>query len=436
MTRKVNRNRSRRRHAHSLRLESLESRRLLAVAAFESELLTDNGGVPGAVIADNTITAGETFFLRVTAQEFDPTRYGLQSVGLDIEWDASLLDVVEEDFQLDTIITSNLPVLQKGSLDQEAGVIEGLSGTSLSALGSGRPIGNAVPETFVLIRMRAGDQPGTATLDLHKGNSKTITSPTASLGERHLRFDHETITIVAAANEPEVPVASDPETIDSNEPKTETVETAVSADEEQTDLETPLPQETEPTDVVVKSPAASEPVEKTAVPEVPVVSEPIETLAIEVPELVSPVIESPAVSSPVIPIESSETQPAVESPAEIVDSADPVENHADAVDAVLSFDFNGDGVFDLSDFGLINVQAASASAPVTVAVAASPEGSAEAESDEDATEAETVAFSHPCIAVPALDDVEATEKWLDDFATAWLADSEARALRREESQLF
>ncbi|MBB3207004.1 hypothetical protein FHS27_002818 [Rhodopirellula rubra] len=445
MTRKVKRNRSHRRPSHCLRLENLESRRLLAVAAFESELLADNNGVPGEVISDNTVAAGETFFLRVTAQEFDPMRFGLQSVGVDIAWDASLLDVVEEDFQLDAIITANLPVLQKGTLDQDGGLIEGLSGTSLSALGSGRPIGNAVPETFVLIRMRAGEQPGVATLNLQQGSAKTITAPTAALGERHLNFDHETITIVASASEPETPVETEANSV---EPADVPVETPLAVDEEPSTAGDVLPQEPEaanpdtvPEQPVVTEPEKAEPQgdsqdENSSSETVPTQSPAAETPQVDIPVedssiVAAPVDESSVAGSEVTESETSEYLPA-DVPAENVGSAEQVDQVAEAIDEVMSFDFNGDGVFDFADFGLMNVQAASASSEIeTVA-----EDTAATESEEHDVSTEPTAFSEPCIAVPALNDVEATEKWLDDFATAWLADSEARARRREETQLF
>ena len=87
MTRKVS---SRRRQSHSLRMETLEDRRLLAFAAFESTLLRDDNGIPGQVIADNVVEPGETFFLQITAQEFDPGRFGLQAIGVDVAWDCLL----------------------------------------------------------------------------------------------------------------------------------------------------------------------------------------------------------------------------------------------------------------------------------------------------------------------------------------------------------
>ncbi|EMI55569.1 hypothetical protein [Rhodopirellula sallentina] len=433
MTRNVNRKRSHHRTSPTLRLETLESRRLLAVAAFESELLVDNNGVPGEVIVDNTVTAGETFFLRVTTQEFDPMRYGLQSVGVDIEWDASLLDVVEEDFVLESVITANLPVLQKGTLDQASGTIEGLSGTSLSALGAGRPIGNAVPETFVLIRMRAGDEAGVAELDLQKGSAKTITAPTASLGERHLDFDSETITIVAPASESETPIESTPNPIPSEPDAEESPDAPV--EEPAASVEEPVA--AEPEEILPQETLSVEP-EETIEPETggqeidtPVVELPVETPV----EEVAPSDPSDDVLDASLPAEE-----AFEEPSEVTsENTEPTESNqeqADAVDEVMSFDFNGDGIFDLADFGLMNAQASSDANATSVEVESAVEHAEPMVSDEHKTAEPEVELLAPCIAIPAIGDVAATEQWLDEFAKAWLADSDARAQRREESLLF
>jgi hypothetical protein len=165
----------------------------------------------------------------------------------------------------------------------------------------------------------------------------------------------------------------------------------------------------------------------------------------------------PLPSAPTSPVVSQETA-TEEVPATIAQPASPMEQIAQesavhlevapppvaastpndpsttaaAVDEVLSFDFNGDGVFDFADFGPINVRAAVASAPQVSSGAAMPLVPAQAMKPAVVI----LDALHTCMAIPAMDDVEATEAWLDAFAVAWLADSDSRARRRDEAKLF
>lgn len=347
-----------------LRVESLEARRLLAVAAFQTELYSDNGGVPGELLVDNTVTAGETFFLRVTAEEFDPSRYGLRTASIDIDWDAVLLDVVESDFDLSSVITADLPLFHSGKLDNAAGSIDDLSGTAMLSGGAGRSIGNMRAETFAMIRMQAGDEAGTATIQLSKSETKTITVPSMVLQEQHLRFDAETITIVAA------PPVTDSAELSAPAMTPE----AVTPESSETSVVAPVVGETEPPP------------------------------------------PSPAPPTPIVPVAVENT---------------PVEN----TPITLNFDANHDGVFDLADFGLLNMQANTPQAAPTDNSAGSPTVEpAEQAGDQPSEEALDLAtaavdFRHTCIPMyPS--DVVAAEAWIDALAEAWLADAEARRHRR------
>ncbi len=376
-----------------LRVESLEHRRLLAVAAFQTELYSDNGGVPGELLVDNTVTAGETFFLRVTAEEFDPFRYGLRTASLDIDWDAALLDVVEADWDLSSVITADLPLFHSGTLDNAAGSIDELSGTAMLSGGAGSSIGNMRPETFVMIRMQAGDQAGTASIVLSKSETKTITVPSMILQYEQLRFDAATVTIVSAA-QPVVPEAIPPVETPADPPLTDAAELSAPA-------EIIEPTESVEPEEIVEPP---EIVEDTETPQVPPVSEP------------EPLPPSPAPNEPEV------VEP------EVFDDAPPP----------LDFDANGDGVFDLADFGLLNVQVVSTTIPIVALPNAESVGAAEpAEVGTaeplavEASEAEqaTMQFRHVCIPM-SQDDASAAETWMDALAQAWLADAEARRRRR------
>ncbi|MFG0290329.1 MAG: hypothetical protein ACF8CQ_19275, partial [Rhodopirellula sp. JB044] len=163
----------------------------------------------------------------------------------------------------------------------------------------------------------------------------------------------------------------------------------------------------------------------------PVVELPVETPAEEV---------APSEPSDVVLDESLPSEEVFEEPSEVTtEDTEPTESsqeQADAVDEVMSFDFNGDGIFDLADLGLMNAQASSVANATSVEVESVVEDAEPMVADEHETAEPEVEFLAPCIAIPAIGDVAATELWLDEFARAWLADSDARAQRREESQLF
>lgn len=365
-----------------LRVESLEARRLLAVAAFQTELYSDNGGMPGQLLVDNTVTAGETFFLRVTAEEFDPFRYGLRTASLDIDWDAVLLDVVESDFELDSVLTADLPLFQSGTLDNAAGRIDELSGTAMLSGGAGRAIGNMRPDTFAMIRMQAGDEAGTVTIQLSKSETKTITVPSMILQDEHLRFEAATVTIVAGS-------------------------------------QTAAAEVTPP----VEPPAAPPYTDSAELSAPPEAAEVVEIGEATVPPIGEPV---PQPASPA-PDEPELTEP------EMVEGAP----------LTLDFDANHDGVFDLADFGLLNMQVAAPPAAATpTAVTADPSASPIIESAEEVEEPGSQPSAEAVDAIPAAlevlhtcipmvqADVVAAEAWLDALAEAWVADAEARRRRR------
>lgn len=178
-----------------LRFEPLEERSLLAVAAFHINLYEDVGGTPGELITDDSVEAGETFFVEITAREYDPDASGLGRVSLDIAWDPDVLEEIDEDVR-DTI-TSNLPVIRTGTLDNADGEITDLGGSALLSSGAGRPIGNLVTEQFALLHFQATAPAEGASITMSQGVSRVTTVPVASLSARHLDFETQTITVLA-----------------------------------------------------------------------------------------------------------------------------------------------------------------------------------------------------------------------------------------------
>lgn len=178
-----------------LRFESLEERSLLAVAAFDINLYEDVGGTPGDLIADDTVKAGDTFFVEIMAREWDPLRAGLRAVALDIAWDPDSLQEIDED--LSSTITDDLPLFNSGVLDNEAGTITDLRGAAFLAGGVGRPIGNLMPERFALLHFQALESTGSTSISMSEGLSNIVTVPVSSLSSDHLDFETQTITLVS-----------------------------------------------------------------------------------------------------------------------------------------------------------------------------------------------------------------------------------------------
>lgn len=198
-------------HAQTrLRFEPLEERSLLAVAAFHINLYEDVGGARGELITDDTVEAGDSFFVEITAREYDPDASGLGGVSLDIAWDPDVLQVIDEDVR-DTV-SSNLPVIRTGTLDNEAGEITDLGGSALLSSGAGRPIGNLVTEQFALLHFQATAAAEDSSITMNQGVSRITTVPVASLSSKDLDFETQTITVLASSQSAseEAPLPAEP----------------------------------------------------------------------------------------------------------------------------------------------------------------------------------------------------------------------------------
>jgi len=180
-----------------LRVERLEDRSLLAVAAFTIELREDLGGVPGEVLAADEVEVGDCFFVEIRAQEFHPLYSGLHGVALNIAWDPSVLEEIDAGFDLNQLITENLPLFRGGTLDNAAGTIDNLSGSAFHASGIGRAIGNGTAERFALLHFRAESQAAATSIRLSEGASSIVTQPAATFASTQLSFEQQSIAIAA-----------------------------------------------------------------------------------------------------------------------------------------------------------------------------------------------------------------------------------------------
>lgn len=228
-----------RRPARPLRVERLEDRSLLAVAAFSLQLREDLGGVPGEVLAADEVEVGDCFFVEILAQEFHPLYSGLHGVALNIAWDASILEEIDAGFDLNQLITENLPLFRGGTLDNAAGTIDNLSGSAFHASGIGRAIGNGTAERFALLHFRAESEAAATSIRLSEGASSIVTQPAATFASSQLSFEEQDIAVVAA-DEPVAatePIETPPPNLPPEEVATElpAEETAV-ADEPLADI--------------------------------------------------------------------------------------------------------------------------------------------------------------------------------------------------------
>lgn len=231
-----------------LGLERLEDRSLLAVAAFAVNLYEDVGGVPGNPIAGDTVEVGETFFVEITAREFHPLAAGLRAVALDIAWEPTVLQEIDDPFDPAAIVTPHLPVFRDGTLDQDAGTIDDLRGMIFLASDVARPIGNAVPERFALLHFRALEPAQASPFSIRQGRSRIVTEPTQTLRSSSIDFEAQTITVVPpAAQAAPDPVEST--TVDTTEsaPSVEPTVIMPSLDAGSRDAEVPPPAANAPT---------------------------------------------------------------------------------------------------------------------------------------------------------------------------------------------
>jgi hypothetical protein len=199
MSRNVHHRRTARPAPRRLRVERLEDRSLLAVAAFTMQLREDLGGVPGDVLAADEVAVGDCFYVEILAQEFHPLFQGLHGVALNIAWNPAVLEEIDAGFDLSQIVTDHLPLFRGGTLDNAAGAIDNLSGSAFHASGIGRSIGNGTAERFALLHFRAESEAAAAAIRLSEGKSSIVTQPAATFASSQLSFEEQTIEIIAEA---------------------------------------------------------------------------------------------------------------------------------------------------------------------------------------------------------------------------------------------
>lgn len=144
---------------------------MLALLGIGVNLYEDAGGEPGALVADDAVSVGDTFFVEITVEDLRDEPQGVNGLSLDLTWDAEALEVINDPFQPadrdSPLVTSAFAGFRGGTLDEANGaaMIDDLRGVGPSLSG----IGTQGPEPYSLIHFRA-DAPSQQTLDIAIGD--------------------------------------------------------------------------------------------------------------------------------------------------------------------------------------------------------------------------------------------------------------------------
>ena len=145
-----------------------------AVVGLQMDLYQDDDGVPGSQITDDTVTAGSSFFVEITAQDLRATPEGIAGLSVDLAWNPRVLQEIDSPFDpvsaADSLVSTDLPLYRSGQLDNTAGTIEDLGGVSFPASNQGTSIGINGPQTFSLLQFQALATPGSSTFSLAIGS--------------------------------------------------------------------------------------------------------------------------------------------------------------------------------------------------------------------------------------------------------------------------
>jgi hypothetical protein len=186
-----------------LLLESLENRSLLATLALQVNLYADNAGVPGALIANDTVTPGQDFWVEITAQDTSAVPSGITGLALDVGWSAANFDEIDTPFDpvnSPTIITPDLPIFRGGTLDNVVGTIDELRGASLPNAGQGDEIGIGGFERFALLKFKAEAAVNNSPLTIAIGTGSVAFADGSAFDGATI--EPQTITVSGAAAEP------------------------------------------------------------------------------------------------------------------------------------------------------------------------------------------------------------------------------------------
>jgi Ca2+-binding RTX toxin-like protein len=125
-------------------------------ATVEIVLYQDNNGVLGDVINSNEAILGDNFFVEVKLGDIRTDAVGLVAAALDLGFAADVAQNIDNFADLTSIITSNFPLFQTGTLDNTTGNIDNLGAGSLPP-SFGSVIGVNQSDRFALLNFTTTD---------------------------------------------------------------------------------------------------------------------------------------------------------------------------------------------------------------------------------------------------------------------------------------
>src|SRR5690606_4655583 len=144
------------------------------------------------------VEVGESFYLAIDAKENHPLNSGLAAIGIDLDWDPRLFDSLDTEKPLSELVTANLPLFNRGSIDNANGKMDDLSGLTSITFAAGRPIGDGVFERFATLQFKAVNQADTASFVLTRGFSNIVLTPVGVPGRDDIQIYNEPVRIVSA----------------------------------------------------------------------------------------------------------------------------------------------------------------------------------------------------------------------------------------------
>jgi hypothetical protein len=208
--------------------EPLEDRRVLSVFGLGINLYEDDGGVPGNLIADDTVQVGESFFVEITAHDTRAQPSGIAGLSLDVDWDGSVLTEIDAVFDPTDpnteLVTAKFPVFRSGVLDADApsAKIAKLTGASLPGFGLGETLGAGFAERFSLLHFRADAIAEASPLDLRIRYDGVGFTDASAVSMEEIDIDPQVVNVVPAATLPFL-VVSDATTVETTETDTDIV---------------------------------------------------------------------------------------------------------------------------------------------------------------------------------------------------------------------
>ncbi|MFM7370679.1 MAG: hypothetical protein ACKO2Z_23390, partial [Sphaerospermopsis kisseleviana] len=125
---------------------------LAAVLQVRVNLLADNDGTPGEILANDQVGLNRSFFVQIQVGDFRGNAAGVVGLNLDFAWNGLILESINFDPTL--AINPDFSYLQDGTLAYD-GLIDDLSGGSLPEFELGQAIGVNQLDTFALLHFRA-----------------------------------------------------------------------------------------------------------------------------------------------------------------------------------------------------------------------------------------------------------------------------------------